>query len=69
MSRLNASVLGRLQILSDLPAFFAQTSPSFKIDTVCDSVNLDFFMTSPMMPGESIIPCVRDRGSLRTAGK
>lgn len=38
-------------------------SPSFKIDTICDSVNLDFFMSSPVMQGESIIHCVRGGGA------
>ena len=48
-----------------MPCFLANSaiptpaSPSFKIDTICDSVNLDFFMASPVMPGESFIHCVR----------
>src|SRR4029077_19311410 len=39
-------------------------SPSFKIATICDSVNLDFLMTSPV-PGESTIYLYPSRGSLR----
>jgi hypothetical protein len=37
-------------------------SPSYKIATIWDSVNLDFLMTSPV-PGESIIHCVRNGGA------
>jgi len=36
----------------------------FKIATICDSVNLDFLMTSPV-PGESTIYVYPSRGSLR----
>jgi hypothetical protein len=32
-------------------------SPSFKIAAICDSVNLDFLIVSPLA-GESMIPCV-----------
>src|SRR5258706_4319507 len=39
-------------------------SPSFKIATICDSVNLDFLMTSPV-PGESTIYLSPSRESLR----
>ena len=39
-------------------------SPSFKIATICDSVNLDFLMTSPV-PGESTIYLYPSLGSLR----
>src|SRR5258708_16168339 len=39
-------------------------TPSFKIATICDSVNLDFLMTSPV-PGESTIYLYPSRGSLR----
>src|SRR5467141_482250 len=41
----------------------AITQP-FKIATICDSVNLDFLMTSPV-PGESTIYPYPSRGSLR----
>src|SRR5580692_4853753 len=37
---------------------------SFKIATICDSVNLDFLMTSPG-PGESTTYLYPSRGSLR----
>ena len=39
-------------------------SPSFKIATACDSVNLDFLMTCPVS-GESTIYLYPSRGSLR----
>src|ERR1700722_3229748 len=47
-----------------LHSFTHHPSPSFKIATICDSVNLDFLMTSPV-PGESTIYLYPSRGSLR----
>src|SRR6476660_252979 len=43
---------------------WASLRTSFKIATICDSVDLDFLMTSPV-PGESTIYLYPSRGSLR----
>src|ERR1700740_27902 len=64
------SIVFRRVLLLLAPCFLRNSlsatpaSPSFKITTICDSVNLDFLMTSPV-PGESTIYLCPSRGSLR----
>src|SRR5689334_13451714 len=47
----------RIRSVTGTPA-----SPSFRISTICDSVNLDFFIGSPVRR-ESTNACVRGRGA------
>src|ERR1700740_1569164 len=64
------SIVFRRVLLLLAPLFLVNSlsatpaSPSFNIATICDSVNLDFLMTSPV-PGESTIYLHPSRGSLR----
>lgn len=43
-----ARLIPRIVAISVSPTVI---SPSYKIETICDSVNLDFVMTSPLMLG------------------
>ena len=60
---LRAYVPRLIPCLRTISAIGTPASPSFKIATICDSVNLDFFISSPVSPRESIINCVRDGGA------